>query len=392
MRPEEGEEEEVLLKWLQGLGPALLEQIYRHWECALLVYRLLGAVAQYTVQRLLLTEGPTHFESVRAWHPLELRPRQNAALLLLKKLQIVQGRSNQVWLNSVFQGSLIVSFRERHRHPVRKERREDVFENVLMALVLGDHRRLSAEIEGLLVEAGLASGGSKRISKEGFQFLLADRHVQLWRLLGQFLAGGSNEEADLLAISRLALFESEPSPLFEALGLLHQGEPTSLISELFQALPQEQGGYIVVETNYKVYAYTRRPLQLAILQLFVRLKGRFADMAYGQLTAASVQAAYERGITASQLAAFLRNHAKEGTGLPPVIEDQLHLWERERQRLKVADGSLYQQFASDEDLLLVVNEATRLSALLYVNYSRRIVAIRSEAHPAIKAFIKAELQ
>lgn len=60
-------------------------------------------------------------------------------------------------------------------------------------------------------------------------------------------------------------------------------------------------GFIVLETNYRVYAYTDNPLQTAVLHLFVTLKARFPNLVVGQITRESVKRALMNGITAEQV-------------------------------------------------------------------------------------------
>jgi transcription initiation factor TFIIH subunit 4 len=63
-------------------------------------------------------------------------------------------------------------------------------------------------------------------------------------------------------------------------------------------------GFIVLETNYRVYAYTDNPLQTAVLHLFVTLKARFPNLVVGQITRESVKRALVNGITAEQVRAL----------------------------------------------------------------------------------------
>ena len=60
-------------------------------------------------------------------------------------------------------------------------------------------------------------------------------------------------------------------------------------------------GFIVVETNFDVYAYTQSRLQIAIHNLFTQLHYRFSNMAKGGLQRRTLQAAYDVGITSEQV-------------------------------------------------------------------------------------------
>lgn len=67
--------------------------------------------------------------------------------------------------------------------------------------------------------------------------------------------------------------------------------------------------FIIVETNFKVYAYTKSKVQLALFKLFMRVEYAFPDLVVATLTRTSLQPAFERGITAKQIIDFLESHA-----------------------------------------------------------------------------------
>lgn len=113
--------------------------------------------------------------------------------------------------------------------------------------------------------------------------------------------------------------------------------PTRLATTLTSSLPplptasggagsESKGeGFIVLETNYRIYAYTGplmppreshelgsqlychspdNPLQTAVLNLFVTLKSRFPNLVVGSITRDSVKRALMNGITADQVGYF----------------------------------------------------------------------------------------
>ena len=54
--------------------------------------------------------------------------------------------------------------------------------------------------------------------------------------------------------------------------------------------------FIIVETNFRVYAYTDNKLYIEILKLFVNPQIEFKDMFYGILTKESMERAYRQKI------------------------------------------------------------------------------------------------
>lgn len=71
-------------------------------------------------------------------------------------------------------------------------------------------------------------------------------------------------------------------------------------------------GFIIVETNFRVYAYTRNLLQIAVLNLFVQFRARFPDMVVGEITRAKMKGALEKGITADQVRSLQLGLLRQG--------------------------------------------------------------------------------
>ena len=108
-------------------------------------------------------------------------------------------------------------------------------------------------------------------------------------------------------------------------------------------------GYIIVETNHRIYAYTSSLLQIAVLNLFTRLTTRFPNLVSGKLTKESIQRAISYGITADQIISYLQTHAhpqmhKTSNILPPTVVDQIRIWQIEGNRMKTSSGYLLHEF------------------------------------------------
>jgi len=155
--------------------------------------------------------------------------------------------------------------------------------------------------------------------------------------------------------------------------------------------PQE--GFIILETNYRVYAYTDNPLQIAVLGLFVSLKYRFPNLVVGSVTRDSVKEALSSGISADQIISYLVTHAhpqmrKNNPLIPVTVQDQIRLWELERNRLKSHEGYLYTAFQSLADYEFVLNYAKELNVVLWENASKRCFFGSLDGHANIKGFIE----
>ncbi|XP_054151440.1 LOW QUALITY PROTEIN: general transcription factor IIH subunit 4-like, partial [Melozone crissalis] len=278
------------------------------------------------------------------------------------------------------------------------------------------------------------------ITSAGFQFLLLDTPAQLWFFILQYLRGAEARGMDLVEILSF-LFQLSFSTLgkdysvegmseslltflqhLREFGLVFQRKRKSrrfYPTRLAIALASGDGGdiagdiagtslgtagdiagdrarragFILVETNYRIYAYTDSELQVALIALFSELLYRFPNLVVAQVTRDSVQAAIANGITADQIIHFLRTRAhpamaKQSPVLPPTITDQIRLWELERDRLRFSEGVLYNQFLSQVDFEVLRDHARALGVLVFENPARRLMVVTPAGHPDVKRFWK----
>lgn len=200
-------------------------------------------------------------------------------------------------------------------------------------------------------------------------------------------------------------------------------------------------GYLIIETNYRVYAYTSSPLQIALLSLFVSLKSRHPNLVTGKLTKSSVQKAVRLGITADQIINFLSTNAhpsmraeaakrqaeanaraaaasalldnttttssdsrpENGTTTNenstattmtapkiPIVDatiiDQIHLWQLERDRMTTDTGYLLKDFTSRLEYEEIARHAEEVGVLIWRSDRRRMFFVRRIE--AVQAFIR----
>lgn len=132
----------------------------------------------------------------------------------------------------------------------------------------------------------------------------------------------------------------------------------------------ENKGYIIIETNYRLYAYTSSVLQISVLALFAKLKSRFPNLVSGKLTKDSIQGAISFGITAEQIISYLTTHAhptmaKNTPILPPTVVDQIRLWQIEGDRMKATNGHLLKEFPTQAEYEECVRYAESLGVLVW---------------------------
>ncbi|KAG7662641.1 TFB2 [[Candida] subhashii] len=331
----------------------------------------------------------------------------------------------------------------------------------------------SSSVLSLLKLGGLMEGQGKsaanlKITNTGFQFLLQDVNAQIWTLLLQYLnltqelnmdpvdvlnfifILGSLELGKSYAVSTLSATQVSMLADLKDYGLVYQRSdtsgrfyPTRLATTLTSdsaalktpsmaieqsveasegdkeqqqmATPANMQGSVIIETNFKLYAYTNSPLEIAILNLFVHLRTRFSNMVCGQITRESIRNALYNGITAEQIIKFLETHAhpqmrilaKEKLDkkiefdtshnintaggapqsqsaradgsiaqhkleiLPPNVVDQIKLWQLELDRIQTFDGYLFKDFPNQQEFDILSTYASELGVLIWSDKVKR---------------------
>ena len=67
--------------------------------------------------------------------------------------------------------------------------------------------------------------------------------------------------------------------------------------------------FIIVETTFKLIAYTSSKIHQALLRLFTKIDYVLPNLVIGNLTRKSVQKAFKKGITSDKIIYFLESHA-----------------------------------------------------------------------------------
>ncbi|KAI4525460.1 transcription factor Tfb2 [Schizophyllum commune Loenen D] len=441
-----------LLPFLQSQPQNTLTRLYQRPSSCLSIFRLLGPLERQIVMNLLWLESAVPVSTMGAWVVREHQKIYEAALETLGKLHIVPISPVKLAVHPTFKSSLRQALTGGGTQgsfgipaePDGKQQAPDVgkldgyalerWETILHFMVSSGTGQESAQpaagVTYLLKESGLmeSRGGTLRITSAGFQFLLLTPHAQLWELLIHYLRLQEANNIDLVEVLSFLFMVStmelgkeystenlSASQLVVMDDLRHYGllwqrkknyprfSPTRLATTLTSSappLPTSSGltsgpkeGFIVLETNYRVYAYTDNALQTAVLNLFITPKYRFPNLVVGSITRESVKRAMSNGITADQIISYLITHAhpqmhKNNPLLPVTVQDQIRLWELERNRTKSQEGFLYTEFASQADYEYVLNYAKQLGVVLWENHAKRCFFAAQEGHANIKSFIE----
>ncbi|XP_050512211.1 general transcription factor IIH subunit 4 [Diabrotica virgifera virgifera] len=443
-----------LYDYLKSRPPNVLERLYNHPTICLAVYRELPDLARQYVIRLLFVEQPVPQAVVASWGSQTFSKEHTYATKVLAELTLWQEAAIPGgllgWiLSPMFKRNLKIALLGGGKAwsmssalEVDSKARDVAFldtysqerwECVLHYMVGSQQQEgISADAVRILLHAGLMKrdedDGTLVITRQGFQFLLLDRQAQVWHFLLQYLDTVEERGLDLVECLTF-LFQLSFSTLgkdystegmspglliflqhLREFGLVYQRKrkagrfyPTRLALNITSSQNKVTAdieedrpkGYIVVETNYRVYAYTDSNLQVALIALFTELMYRFPNLVVGVITRDSIRQALKGGITADQVIGFLKQHAhpqmldaEAKQPLPPTVVDQIKLWELERNRLTYNEGVLYSQFLSQADFNVLKEYTESNGVLIWCNKEKRTLVINKSAHDDVKKFWK----
>ncbi|RAL13669.1 TFIIH/NER complex subunit TFB2 [Aspergillus homomorphus CBS 101889] len=309
---------------------------------------------------------------------------------------------------------------------------------------------LSKGVKQLLQAGHLVEIRSSRvdITKDGFAFVLQDVSTQVWHILILYVESAEAIGMDsvevlsfVFLLSSLELGKSYEKRHLTSnqlrtlsdladFGIVYQESPdashfyptrlaTTLTSDSSALSNPISGslsgsptgnsgkagtGFIIIETNYRLYAYTSSPLQISLIALFTTLKYRFPNLVTGKITRQSIRRAVEMGITADQIISYLSTHAhpqmrkhnasrstsnQAGISqsiLPPTVVDQIRLWQLERDRVKATAGFLFKDFVSLAEYEAPCRYAEEIGVLVWKSDRKRMFFVTR--HEQVAAFLR----
>ncbi|KAK9461614.1 transcription factor Tfb2-domain-containing protein [Lipomyces oligophaga] len=446
-------------EYLECLPETVLLRLYQAPATCLAVFRLQPPMAQQFVMTLLFDEKPLAMVNLNAWVQNSSRSKQYDAMDKLRSMHLITESSGYVTLQTIFRNGLrlaivggdqTMSFgipcdtEDRHKVDIKAldDHASKHWESILHYMVgTGAGQRPNPGVLQLLKRSGLMEGTSPddmHITNSGFQFLLQDVNAQIWTLLLQYLNMSEDLQMDAVEVlhflfmlgslelgrdySTTALSATQKIMLDDLrdYGIVYQRKsssrrfyPTCLATTLTSDAPvlltpaacmesalaknESETGFVILETNFKVYAYTSSPLQIAVLNLFVHLKFRFPNMVGGQISRESVRKALANGITADQIIQYLTVNAhpqmrKSTPLLPPTVVDQIQLWQLELERMKTVEGYLYSDFRNNAEYDVIAKYANELGVMVWENRSKNFFFVTKEGNQQIVDYVKRRME
>eukprot|EP01147_Barroeca_monosierra_P009252 gene9252-10370_t len=369
----------------------------------------------------------------------EVRVIFPSELALLEHLRIISNSSEGIMISSPFKEGLIAALqgtgklREQCSEPKYSVTIEDLdqyadqkWEDVLKYMVGGDTLNQDAVKKALTISKLIAWRDDVKdfdISPLGFQFLLQDRQTQLWFYVIHFLkccqAEGSPIADALGFVFRVAystlgnFYSTEALTLTEKFVLRHFAKiglcyhrkkksrhyyptPLGIALRTTSLLGRKDAneGFLIIETNFRIYAYTKSELKISLLKLFAKPLYKLPTMLVASITRSSVRRAMQQGLTAQQILHFLKVEvhcssrmqsfpSSPFSPIPPTVSDQILLWEQESNRLSTTNGVLFRHIP--KPLLHPLLEFTKSQNMcIWYDLDRCLMIISHSSRKAVK--------
>ncbi|KAJ1373832.1 hypothetical protein KIN20_036357 [Parelaphostrongylus tenuis] len=343
--------------------------LYAQPGCALFVFRMLPNISQQLTVKAMWKANIDDV-TIQSSSKVELETAKTllSDLGLLLSNGILNPVFRQSYLRAIMLGtqkcakinSVEVDIKRRQNEKELSKKAAERWECILKYLALPSEKNMSSvssTTRELFSAAGFTNDHDAstdlEITSAGFQFLLLSPAQQVWTYMIEYLKLETAKGCDIRPVLDLLIriiicvvrgsnfsdraFEINSNWTNDQTNLLmHMRELglifirkrkdgifflTPLLTNLctgtddeenggcIRPLDEQRSGSIIVETNFRLYAYTSSALQLAILSTFTEMIYRFNDMSVGVLTRESVRRALQVGITASQIISFLRANA-----------------------------------------------------------------------------------
>ncbi|KAL7145174.1 hypothetical protein ABFS83_07G062700 [Erythranthe nasuta] len=431
-----------------------LDKLYENSFICEAILRSLPPLAKKYVLQMLYIEGPVSAKWWEEWVLPDGVSKHKVAVDRLIQLRILtetieRKKETTYLLNPTFQSNLqkhIVHGGVLPREPmasnitVRLPTLEDLdayavqqWEYFLLHLINSTEAEKSTNISSSMMrifQRGLLNQKDDKepakLTESGFQFLLMDTNAQLWYIIREYITNCEEhgvDTADLISfllelsfhvtgkaynLNTLSDIQRNILKDLTDLGLvkLQQGRkeswfiPTKLATNLSISLADTSSrkqGFVVVETNFRMYAYSTSKLHCEILRLFSRIEYQLPNLIVCAITKESLSKALLNGIAADQIISFLQQNAhprvaERTPSVPENVTDQIRLWESDLNRLEMTPAHFYDEFPSRDVFEATCDFAREYGGLLWENSKKMRLVVKAEIFPHMKEFLRKQKQ
>ncbi|KAI4296715.1 hypothetical protein L6164_036651 [Bauhinia variegata] len=432
--------------------PAMkLDKLYDNGFICEAILRSMPPLGKKYVLQMLYIDVPVTSKSMEEWVFPDGFSKHKISIDRLVQLRVFtetfdKKKEKSYKINPVFQRNLqklLVRGGNLPREPmpsniVRLPSLEDLeiyalqqWECFLLQLISSNQAERPTNISSSLMKVfqrGLMSYRDKeapKLTESGFQFLLMDTNAQLWYIIREYISNSEErgvDASDLISfllelsfhvtgeaynINTLTDFQGSVIKDLADLGLVkvQQGRkeswfiPTKLATNLSASMTESSSrkeGFVVVETNFRMYAYSSSRLHCEILRLFASIEYTLPNLIVGAITKESSYNAFENGITAEQIISFLQQnaHPRVAERIPSVpenVNDQIRLWEADLNRVEMTPSYYYDEFPSRDVYEGACDLAREYNGLLWENDKKMHMVVTAEVHSEMEKVWKGSI-
>ncbi|GMI93416.1 hypothetical protein like AT4G17020 [Hibiscus trionum] len=431
--------------------PAIkLGMLYRNQFICEAILRSLPPLAKKYVLQMLYIDAPVTSKSLQEWVLADGSSKHKVAidrLIQLRVFEVIDRKKETTYkLNPTFQTSLrkhLICGGTLPREPMppnviaRLPTPEELdayaleqWECFLLQLISPGQSERSSSFSSSMMrifQRGLLHQRDKeapRLTESGFQFLLMDTNAQLWYIIREYITNSEEQgvdQADLIAFLLELSFHTAGEAYnldtltddqavmikdLADLGLvkLQKGRkdswfiPTKLATNLSVSLADtasRKEGFVVVETNFRMYSYSTSKLHCELLRLFSRVEYQLPNLIVGAMTKESLYNAFENGITADQIVTFLQQNAhprvaEKVPSVPENVTDQIRLWESDLKRVETTPSHFYDEFPS-RDVFEAASDFARMhSGILWEDAKKMRMVVKAEIHMLMREHLRGQ--
>ncbi|MES1919637.1 RNA polymerase II transcription factor B 52 kDa subunit [Bonamia ostreae] len=220
-----------------------------------------------------------------------------------------------------------------------------------------------------------------QITEEGKRFLLQNSKTRKWKIIFGYLQRTRFDDNSLIDGLIFILSQNLPqndqtvfpqndlnstqkeiARAFENFGFLESVSvdpsrfcyrPTFVLKNLFSA--NRKNGFLVVETNFKIYGYTENDVHSFELGLFARINKKLPGFVSASITRESVIDAIKSNLSADLVVDYLRSNSRQLPKsnfedlVPSNIIAQIRLWGKQLNRCEFGEAVLFDNFVDDDE-------------------------------------------
>ncbi|CAO2842838.1 unnamed protein product [Amaranthus hypochondriacus] len=435
-----------------SLPAVKLDMLYANPFICEAILRSLPPLAKKYILQMLYIDAPVPAKSLEEWVLPDGLSKHRVAIDRLIQLRVLtetvdRKKETSYEMNGKFQVNLqkqLIYGGELPREPmpkisVRLPSLEELdtyaleqWERFLLHLISSSQAEKLTNFSPSMMKVfqrGLLSQREKegsRLTEYGFQFLLMETNAQLWYIIREYIANAEErgvDPANLISfllelsfhetgqaynINTLTDVQKSTIKDLADLGLvkLQQGRkeswflPTKLATTLSVSLSDtatRKQGFVVVETNFRMYAYSTSKLHCEILRLFARIEYQLPNLIVCAINKESLYNAFENGITSEQIISFLQQnaHPRVAEKIPTVPEnvtDQIRLWESDLNRVEMSPAQFYDEFPSRDLFEAACDFAREYGSLLWENPKKMQLVVKAELHNDLREYLRRQKQ